>query len=92
MLDPGFGFGKTLEHNLALLRNLGVIAASGYKVLAGMSRKSMIGMLLGDPSVDRMSASVTLALYAARQGAHIVRVHDVGQTVAALAVQSELDG
>jgi dihydropteroate synthase len=91
VIDPGFGFGKTLQHNLELLRNLDVFVATGFKVLAGMSRKSMIGKLLGDPDQDRLTGSVTLALYAARKGAHIVRVHDVGQTVAALTIDAVLN-
>jgi dihydropteroate synthase len=77
VLDPGFGFGKTLEHNLALLRDLKVIAAAGYPVLAGLSRKSMIGALTGKPVGERMVGSVAAALLAAQRGAAIVRVHDV---------------
>jgi dihydropteroate synthase len=90
VLDPGFGFGKTLEHNLALLAGLDRIVEAGYPVLAGLSRKSMIGALLGDPECDRLVGSVALALYAVRKGAYIVRVHDVRQTRQALRVQSAL--
>jgi len=90
ILDPGFGFGKTLGHNLTLLRHLELLVAAGYPVLAGLSRKSMIGQIVDDPGGDRLAGSVTLALYAARKGAHIVRVHDVRQTVDALRIESEL--
>jgi dihydropteroate synthase len=92
ILDPGFGFGKTLEHNLALLRGFDRLVDTGFSVLAGLSRKSMIGALLGDPECDRMAGSVALALYAVRQGAHIVRVHDVAQTVDALRVETAVAG
>ena len=88
LLDPGFGFGKTLQHNLDLLRHLNRIVDTGFSVLVGLSRKSMVGMLLGGPEHDRLAGSVTLALYAVRQGAHIVRVHDVAQTVDALRIEA----
>ncbi len=92
VLDPGFGFGKTLEHNLALFRSLPRLAALGYPLLVGVSRKSMIGALLGDrPVADRLVGSVTAALLAARAGARILRVHDVRETVDALAVQRALE-
>jgi dihydropteroate synthase len=84
VIDPGFGFGKTLEHNLALLRGLRAMAALGVPVLAGLSRKSMIGQALGLPVEQRLHASVALALLAVQNGARIVRVHDVGPTVEAL--------
>jgi dihydropteroate synthase len=95
VIDPGFGFGKTLAHNLRLLNDLDAFVATGMPVLVGVSRKSMIGAILkraglaetGDPAEARLIGSVTLALYAARKGAHIVRVHDVRETVEALAVQ-----
>jgi dihydropteroate synthase len=90
LLDPGFGFGKSLQHNVALLQQLGALVDSGYPVVAGLSRKSMIGALLKDVDRDRLLGSVTLALYAWRKGAHIVRVHDVGQTVEALQVEAAL--
>jgi len=92
ILDPGFGFGKTLEHNLALLRGLDRMVDTGFAVLAGLSRKSIIGALLGDQECDRVAGSVTLALYAVRQGAHIVRVHDVAQTADALRVEAAVAG
>jgi dihydropteroate synthase len=91
VLDPGFGFGKTLEHNIALFRGLPVLAAIGYPVLAGVSRKSMIGSLLGDrPVTDRLMGSVTAAMLAARAGARILRVHDVRETADALAILAAL--
>jgi len=86
VLDPGFGFGKTLAHNLALLRGLGSLAAAGYPVLAGLSRKSMLGAVTGRPVDERLAASVAAALAAVARGAAIVRVHDVRETVDALAV------
>jgi dihydropteroate synthase len=83
VVDPGFGFGKTVEHNLELLRRLGELSDLG-PVLAGLSRKSMIGKLLGLPVEQRAQPSVALALIAVQNGAKIVRVHDVGATVAAV--------
>ena len=84
VVDPGFGFGKTLEHNIELLRGLKKLQSLGVPVLAGLSRKSMIGKALGLPVEQRLHASVALAVMAAQQGARIVRVHDVGPTVEAL--------
>lgn len=86
VVDPGFGFGKTLEHNLALLRGLSVFAGLGGALLAGLSRKSMLGRLTGRDVGDRLHASVAAALAAVQNGAHIVRVHDVAATRDALAV------
>lgn len=86
VLDPGFGFGKTLAHNLELLRNLDAIAALGYPVLAGLSRKSMLGAITHRDVGDRLAASIAAALAAAQRGARILRVHDVRETVDALAV------
>lgn len=86
VIDPGFGFGKTLGHNLALLRDLGRVAAAGVPVLAGLSRKSMIGALTGREVGDRVFGSVAAALIAAQRGAAILRVHDVAATRDALAV------
>ena len=94
ILDPGFGFGKTLEHNLALLRRLEVLVATGLPVLAGLSRKSMIGQLAGDGQgapVARVGGSVALALVARASGARIVRVHDVAPTVQAFRVMDGLE-
>ncbi len=86
VVDPGFGFGKLLEHNLALLRGLAVIAADGLPVLAGLSRKRMVAELTGEPGADRLAGSIALAVLAAQNGARIVRAHDVGPTVAALRI------
>ena len=86
LVDPGFGFGKTVEHNLQLLRDLDKIGGLGAPVLAGLSRKSMIGALLDRPVDGRLQASVALALIAAQKGAAIVRVHDVGPTIDALRI------
>ena len=86
-VDPGFGFGKNLAHNLALLRQLDEIShALDLPLLAGLSRKSMIGTLTGKSIDDRMAGSIAAALIAASNGARILRVHDVGQTVDALKV------
>jgi dihydropteroate synthase len=84
VIDPGFGFGKTLEHNLELLRHLRAFIALGVPVLAGLSRKSLIGKALGLPVERRLHASVALALLAVQNGARIVRVHDVAPTVEAI--------
>ena len=92
VIDPGFGFGKTLEHNLALLRGLKSVAAAGYPVLAGLSRKSMIGALTGRPVGERMPGSVAAALLAAQRGASILRVHDVAATRDALKVWQAVEG
>lgn len=87
LIDPGFGFGKTLEHNLALLRELQQFAALGAPLLVGLSRKSFLGQLSGRSSPDeRVHASVAAALIAVQRGASIVRVHDVAATVDALRV------
>jgi dihydropteroate synthase len=80
VVDPGFGFGKGVEHNLALLRGLDTLQALEVPVLVGLSRKSLIGSLLGLPVEQRAAASAALALYAAARGARIVRVHDVAMT------------
>jgi dihydropteroate synthase len=86
VVDPGFGFGKTLAHNLDLLRNLDRIVASGFPVLVGASRKSMIGAITGRREVGkRLAGSIAVALAAAARGARLLRVHDVRETVDALA-------
>jgi dihydropteroate synthase len=92
VVDPGFGFGKTYEHNLALLRDLGQLAALGFPVLAGLSRKAMLGKITGREPVNRVYASVAAALFAAERGARILRVHDVAATRDALAVWWTLGG
>jgi len=91
-VDPGFGFGKTLEHNLTLLRRLGELAADGLAVLVGLSRKSMLGTLTGRPAGERVYGSVALAVIAALAGARIVRAHDVAATVEALKVAAAVQG
>jgi dihydropteroate synthase len=87
-LDPGFGFGKTVEHNYALLANLAATRPAGTNValLAGMSRKSMLGAVTGRGAGERQAASVAAAVCAAGRGAAIIRVHDVAETVDALKV------
>ena len=84
--DPGFGFGKTLEHNLTLLRALPVLSSAGFPVLAGLSRKSMLGLITGQPVERRVTASAAAALIAAQNGASLLRVHDVEATRDALAI------
>jgi dihydropteroate synthase len=86
LVDPGFGFGKTFEHNLALLRRLPELAADGVPVLVGLSRKSMLGTLTDRPPAERVYGSVALAVIAALNGARIIRAHDVAATVDALRV------
>ena len=88
VIDPGFGFGKTLEHNLELLRGLKKLQTLGAPILVGLSRKSLIGKALDLPVEGRLQASVALALMAVQNGARIVRVHDVGPTVEALRMWS----
>jgi dihydropteroate synthase len=91
VIDPGFGFGKTLAHNLALLRHLDRLAESGLPVLAGISRKSMLGQITGQPVGERVHASVAAALLAVQRGAALVRVHDVAATRDALAVLQAIE-
>ena len=86
VIDPGFGFGKTLAHNLDLLRHLDRLRELGVPVLAGLSRKSMLGAMTGQDVNHRVSASVAAALIAVQRGASIVRVHDVRETVDALKI------
>jgi dihydropteroate synthase len=86
-IDPGFGFGKTVEHNVTLLRSINALQRDlGLPVLAGLSRKSMVGALTGRSVEQRMAGSIGGALAAVAQGARIVRVHDVAETVDALKV------
>jgi dihydropteroate synthase len=84
-LDPGFGFGKTLMHNLELLRGLRGMAGE-YPLLVGLSRKAMLGKLLGRPVEQRLAGSLALATLAVANGARIVRCHDVAETVDAVRV------
>jgi dihydropteroate synthase len=93
LIDPGFGFGKTVEHNYALLRELQRFDAVGVPVLAGLSRKSMLGAVTGQPNgAARLPASVAAAVLAVERGARIVRVHDVAATKDALAVLAAMEG
>jgi dihydropteroate synthase len=91
-LDPGIGFGKTLEHNLALLRRLGEIAAVGRPVIVGVSRKRFIGSLTGRAEPDRVAGSVAANVLAFQGGAHMFRVHDVAETRDGLAVAAATVG
>jgi len=92
LLDPGFGFGKTLEHNLSMLRHLDRFAIDGLPLLAGMSRKSMLAAITGRPVGERLAASIAVALLAVERGAAIVRVHDVRETCDALRVWRAVAG
>lgn len=89
VLDPGFGFGKSLDHNLALLR--GLPRLKPWAILAGLSRKSMLGQITGQPVEERVYASVAAALLAVQRGAHIVRVHDVAATRDVLKVYAAVE-
>jgi dihydropteroate synthase len=86
VIDPGFGFGKTLNHNIELLRHLDRFTDMGVPVMVGLSRKSMLGKITGNQVGDRIHASVAAALLAVIKGARILRVHDVKATRDALAV------
>jgi dihydropteroate synthase len=92
-LDPGFGFGKTVEHNFELLRRLDEIAALGRPVLVGISRKRALGRILGDPEATTgpLSASLAAAVAAYERGATILRVHDVRETIEALTVATAVE-
>lgn len=86
ILDPGFGFGKTLQHNIELFRALPRLCNLGFPVLVGLSRKSMLGRITGRPATERMPASIAAAVLAVIHGASLVRVHDVSETADALRV------
>jgi len=92
VIDPGFGFGKSVEHNFELLRNLDRFTELGFPVLAGWSRKSTLGAITGRGADERLAASLAAALLAAQRGARIVRVHDVAATRDALEVLATLEG
>jgi len=92
LVDPGFGFGKTVEHNLTLLRRLPEIAADGLPVLVGLSRKSILGTLTQRQAGERLAGSVALAVIAALNGARIIRAHEVAPTVDALKVVGAVTG
>jgi dihydropteroate synthase len=91
VIDPGFGFGKTVDHNLILLNRLAEVVALGYPVAVGLSRKSTIGVLTGRDVNERVAGSVAAALAAVARGASLVRVHDVRETVDALKVWRAAD-
>jgi dihydropteroate synthase len=91
ILDPGFGFGKTLAHNLALLQRLSGFGDLGFPLLVGMSRKSMLAQLLNRTVDERLPGSLALAMLAAQRGAAIIRVHDVAATVDVLKVLAAVD-
>jgi dihydropteroate synthase len=90
-IDPGFGFGKSLDHNLAMLKHFDQFSKLGYAVLAGISRKSMLGKLTGKDTHERLAPSVAAAIMAADRGARIVRAHDVAETVDALKLWEAID-
>jgi dihydropteroate synthase len=89
-IDPGFGFGKTLAHNAALLRELEALGDMGYPLAVGLSRKSMLQKILGRPVGERLYGSLALAVMAAMNGARIVRAHDVAATADALKTVSAI--
>ena len=91
VVDPGIGFGKTLEHNLVLLRSLGRLRELGCPLLVGVSRKSMLGQITGRAVEERLSGSIVAAVLAIQRGASIVRVHDVAATRDAIAVWRALE-
>ncbi len=91
-IDPGFGFGKSVAHNLTLLRRLAELTALGAPLLVGLSRKSMLGTLTGRGAAERLAGSVALAVIAALNGARIIRAHDVAPTVDALKVLAAVRG
>lgn len=90
VVDPGFGFGKTQQHNVSLLRGLKAVSSIA-PLLIGLSRKGMVGSMVGDKNADRITGSVVAALMCVQRGAQIVRVHDVAPTVQALAIQQLID-
>jgi len=90
LLDPGFGFGKTLQQNLDLFHSLPELVATGHPVLVGISRKAMVGQLTGRELAERIPGSITAAVLAAQAGAAIIRVHDVSATLDALKVATAL--
>jgi dihydropteroate synthase len=92
VLDPGFGFGKTREHNITLLQNLESFADLGQPLLVGLSRKSLLGQVTGNDVDSRLYASIAASVLSAMKGAKILRVHDVKATVEALKVVSALSG
>ena len=92
LIDPGFGFGKTVTQNYEMLRRLEEFASFDLPILVGVSRKSMIGAIIGRPASERVVASAVLAAMAAARGASVIRVHDVAETADALAVWQATEG
>jgi dihydropteroate synthase len=92
VIDPGFGFGKTVAQNYQMLRKLGEFASFDLPILVGVSRKSMIGAITGRPASERVVPSAVLAVMAAQRGASVVRVHDVAETADALSVWQATEG
>mgnify|MGYP003346040270 FL=1 len=92
VIDPGFGFGKTVTHNLDLLRGLSTLAADGVPLLVGLSRKSMLATLTGRAVEHRLAGSLALAIAALEGGARIIRCHDVAETVDAIRVWTAFRG
>jgi dihydropteroate synthase len=92
LVDPGIGFGKSLEHNLALLGRLGELEVLGRAILVGPSRKAFIGRLLDLPAAERVEGTIAASCCAADRGAHVVRVHDVGPVRRALRVADAIRG
>jgi dihydropteroate synthase len=91
VIDPGFGFGKTVEHNFTLLRDMRALVALGFPVLAGFSRKASLGAITGRAADERLAASIAAAILCAQNGATILRVHDVRETVDAVKVLMAID-
>jgi dihydropteroate synthase len=92
LLDPGIGFGKSTEGNLSILKRLGQLSGLGRPLVIGASRKSFIGDLLETPVEDRLEGSLAVAAFAAAAGAHVVRVHDVAETVRVLRMIDAIRG
>ena len=84
ILDPGIGFGKTLDHNLSILNKISEFSSMGYPIMVGASRKSFIGAILDLPVEDRLEGSLAAAVWSVINGANILRVHDVAETVRAV--------
>ncbi len=91
IIDPGFGFGKTLQDNLTILKNIDQLLVFNLPLLVGISRKSMIGGILNNEPKDRMIGSISAAIYATLKGVHILRVHDVQETIEAVKVIQAID-
>lgn len=92
LIDPGFGFGKTLQHNLILFRSLPELVGLGFPVLVGVSRKSLVGAILDKPVEERMVGSVALGMLAIRRGVNVLRVHDISATADALKILQAVEG